>query len=89
MILEVFPRTIPINKYFESFYVIKYFENNINGVLALEILLNQTTENCHVTLIFVSYPNPNRCPSQKPNPYPNPNLADVIKMNRFQPKGKL
>ena len=37
------------------------------------------------------YHNPNRCPSQKPNPYPNPNhnLTDVIKINRFQPKGKL
>ena len=40
---------------------------------------------------FVFYPNPNRCPSQKPNPYPNPNhnLTDVIKIGRFQPKGKL
>ena len=34
-------------------------------------VLNQTTDICHVTLIFVFYPNPNRYPSQKPNPYLN------------------
>ena len=37
-------------------------------------------------------PNRNRCPSQKPNPYPNGcnhNLTDVIKKSRFQPKMKL
>ena len=55
-----------------------------------EILLNQTTENGHVTLTFVFYPSPNRCPSQKLNPCPDPNhnLTDAIKIKQFQPKGK-
>ena len=39
------------------------------------IILNQTTENCHVTLIYFLYPNPNRCSTHEPNH----NLTDVIK----------